>query len=148
MTELEIYKEQYNAESDYIEKPTKALASQWLDAKIEEMEHLNRIYEQQGYDLAWGDLDDDRGDYEYTIEVCGFSPVYSKQFHVYSGINKLAEILGAGLSEAQRNDGIYEYSFGYKGYRVFQISEVRHGKFAGCEDVREMEMTESKLKPN
>lgn len=136
MTELEIYKEQYTGDADYIGKPTKALASQWLDAKIEEMEHLNRICEQQGYDLAWGELDDAKGDYEYTIEVCGFSPGVRKQFHVYSGINKLAEILGATLSEAQRNDGIYEYSFDYKGYRVFQISEVRQGSLWGCEDER------------
>ena len=121
MTELEIYKEKYNDDNvTYIDKPTKELVKQWLDAKIDTLEYLNRIYRNQGYDLKWGELDERRGDYPNGIEICGFVQPLYKAVHIYSGIEKLAEILGKGLASETDSNGI-NYFFWYKGYKVFQI---------------------------
>ena len=123
MTELEIYKEKYNDDNvTHIDKPTKELAEQWLDAKIEALEHLNRIYHNQGYDLKWGKFDDRAGEYPNSIEICGFTANLCKMVHIYNGIKKLAEILGIGVASETDSNGI-NYFFWYKGYKVFQIGE-------------------------
>lgn len=121
MTELEIYKEKYNDnDTTYIDKPTKELAEQWLDAKIDVLEHMDRIYCNQDYDLKWGEFDERRGDYSNGIEICGFCQYSFKMVQIYKGIQKLAEILGTTLtSETNSND--INYFFLYKGYKVFQI---------------------------
>lgn len=123
MTELEIYKEKYNDDNvTYIDKPTKELAEQWLDAKIDALEHMNRIYRNQGYDLKWGEFDKCVGDYSNGIEICGFCQPPFKMAHIFNGIEKLAEILGTELASETNRNGII-YFFLYKGYKVFQIGE-------------------------
>ena len=121
MTELEIYKEKYNNdEITHIDKPTRELAEQWLDAKIDALEQLNRIYRNQGYDLEWGEFDFHKGEFPNSIEICCFSANLFRVVHIYNGIEKLAEILGTGLATETDSNGI-NYFFWYKGYKVFQI---------------------------
>lgn len=121
MTELEIYKEKYNDDNvTYIDKPTKELVKQWLDAKIDVLEHMDRIYRNQGYDLKWGEFNERRGDYSNGIEICGFCQPLFKMVHIFTGIEKLAEILGTCLASETDSNGI-NYFFMYKGYKVFQI---------------------------
>lgn len=123
MTELERYKEKYNDDNvTHIEKPTKELAEQWLDAKIDVLKHLDKIYHNQDYDLAWGEFDDHAGEYPNSIEMCGLSRNLYNMVHIYNGIQKLAEILGVGLASGIDSNGI-NYFFLYKGYKVFQIGE-------------------------
>ena len=123
MTELERYKEIYNDDNvTHIEKPTKELAEQWLDAKIDVLKQLDRIYRNQGYALAWGEFDDRAGEYPNSIEICGLSRNLYNMVHIYNGIKKLAEILGVGLASEIDSNGI-NYFFLYKGYKVFQIGE-------------------------
>ena len=123
MTELEIYKEKYNDdETTHINKPTRELAKQWLDAKIDALEQLDRIYHNQGYDLEWGEFDDRAGKYPNSIEICGFTANLFKMVHIFNGIEKLAEILGTGLATETDSNGI-NYFFWYKGHKVFQIGE-------------------------
>lgn len=123
MTELELYKEKYNDDNvTYIDKPTKELVKQWLDAKIDALEHMNRIYLNQGYDLVWGEFNRRVGYYPNGIEICGFVPNIFKAVHIYDGIQKLADILGKDLASETDSNGI-NYFFMYKGYKVFQIGE-------------------------
>lgn len=123
MTELEIYKEKYNDDNvTYIDKPTKELVKQWLDVKIDALEHMNRIYCNQGYDLKWGEFNGRVGDYPNGIEICGFGQPLYKAVHIFNGIQKLAEILGTGLASETDSNGI-NYFVMYKGYKVFQIGE-------------------------
>ena len=113
VTNLEEYKELYQNDS-HIE-PSKELAEKWLDAKIDVLEHLRRIYEHQNYPLVWGDLEN--GEYPNDIRVCGLAGVFKNDVHIYRGIDKLANLLGEELL----TDGQYQI-FYYKGYRVFEIN--------------------------
>ena len=123
MTELEIYKEKYNDDNVVcIDKPTKELAEQWLDVKIDALEHINRIYRSQGYGLEWGEFDSDKGEFPNNIEICAFFSNIFKTVHIYNGIQKLAEILGKDLASETDSNGI-NYFFMYNGYKVFQIGE-------------------------
>lgn len=121
MTELEVYKKAYrNKDTKYIKELTKELAEQWLDAKIDAIEHINRIYFEQGYDLAWGDFNEEEGDFSNEISFCGFVSADIRKVHIYKGIEKLAKILGVGLSSYYNANGL-NYYFIYKGREVFQI---------------------------
>ena len=123
MTELEIYKDKYNNDNViHIDKPIKKLAEQWLDAKIDALEQLDRICRNQDYNLEWGEFDFHKGKYPNSIEICGFSAYSYRMVHIYNGIEKLAEILGIGLATETNINGI-NYFFWYKGYKVFQIGE-------------------------
>lgn len=126
MTELEVYKEEALVnDASRISKPTKKLAEQWLDAKIDALEQLRRICRYQSYPLMWGDLDEDAGEYPNEIEICGMSSSLDTGVHIYKGIEQLAELLGVELEKEERYDkrNPYDYTFRYKGYRVFQIGE-------------------------
>ena len=125
MTALETYKEAFANEVLHIDKPTKELAEQWLDAKIDALEQLRRICEHQKYPLTWGDLDEDDGDYPNEIDICGMASSLDIGVHIYRGIEQLAELLGKELRKEGRYDkeNPYDYVFDYKGYRVFQIGK-------------------------
>ena len=117
---LQEYRDAYLNDADYFEKPTKELAIAWLDAKIDALEHLDRIYRNQGYNLEWGEFDVHKGEFPNSIEICGFNGNLFRRVHIYNGIEKLAEILGTGLATETDSNGI-NYYFLYKGYKVFQI---------------------------
>ena len=114
---LQEYRKLYK-ESDYFDKPSKELAEAWLDAKIETLDHLNRIYRNQNYNLVWGDLDKESGNFPNEVSICGLVSTIFDSIHIYNGIEKLAELLETDLE----NDG-ERLSFQYKGRKVFQISK-------------------------
>lgn len=108
---LEEYKAKYKGK-ETIEKPTKELVEAWLDDKIEVLKQLSA----HRFDLVWGDNTDN---YVNRISVCGF---HSKvELHIHEGIEKLAGILGKDLEFSRLEEYGFEYSFTYKGVRVFEM---------------------------
>lgn len=121
---LEKYKKKYIETDDTdFETPTKELVEAWLDDKIEARKAINNISREHGFSLVWGDYNDSSGDFENEIMVCGFS-TSSFGLHIYSGIKLIADILGEKLEKKNREDTEikYEYSFLYKGVKVYEIS--------------------------
>lgn len=137
MTELEEYKDKYFDDNCYnFEKPSKELAEQWLDAKIEVLEQIRRISREQGYNLIWGGFREDTGDFQYEVQTCYLSDPLTSGVHIYQGIDKLAEVMGVKLTETHEPRR-WEYSFQYKGYKVFQIGDYQYEKFYdGKDDMR------------
>jgi len=93
----------------------------WLDEKIEAVKQIAEIKKSTDYSLVWGRLVD--GEYENEVGLCAWEP--KLQLHIYEGIEHIADVLGIPL-ECEENRGTpydYEYSFNYKGVRVFEISE-------------------------
>lgn len=118
---LEEYRAAYDREEDF-GQVTKELMQAWLDERIEAVKQIAEIKKSMDdYPLVWGRLVD--GKYENTVELCGWEPKY--QLHIYEGIEHIADVLGIPL-ECEENRGTpydYEYSFVYKGVKVFEISE-------------------------
>ena len=118
---LKEYKEAYDREEDF-GQVTKELMQAWLDERIEAVKQIAAIKKSMDdYPLVWGRLVD--GEYENTVELCGWEPKY--QLHIYEGIEHIADVLGIPL-ECEENRGTpydYEYSFVYKGVKVFEISK-------------------------
>lgn len=101
--------------------PSKKLAEEWLDAKIAAMDQISKICREKGYGLVWGEYDSEKGEFENEVDVCRMIP--QNDYHIYTGIDKLAKIIGAELNKKKRNDrdNPWEYYFMYKGAYVFQI---------------------------
>ena len=120
---LQEYRDAYLNDADYFEKPTKELAIAWLDAKIDTINQIDRIIDNQGYNLVWGDVID--GEFENEIQLCGLSRSVSNSIHVYNGIDKLADLLEVHLLEKDRNDEDYPYLyyFYYRDRKIYQISK-------------------------
>lgn len=83
----------------------------WLDANVEARRRV--------FDLL---------KFDENIRACELD----LSIHVFSGIEKLAEVAGVPLNESIRGDAEYpyQYSFVYKGIKVFQIEKGR----LVCED--------------
>lgn len=121
---LEEYKKKYIETDDTdFETPTKELVEAWLDDKIEAQKTIDNIIREHGFPLVWGDFNKSSGDFENEIMVCGFSTSFFG-LHIYSGIKLIADILGKKLEKENRKDTEikYEYSFLYKGVKVYGIS--------------------------
>lgn len=121
---LEEYKKKYIETDDTdFETPTKELVEAWLDDKIKAQKAINKISIDHGFALVWGDYNKSSGDYENEIMVCGFSTSFFG-LQIYSGIKLIADILGKKLEKENREDTEikYEYSFLYKGVKVYEIS--------------------------
>ena len=121
---LEEYKKKYIETDDTdFETPSKEFVEAWLDDKIEALKAINNISIEHGFELVWGDYNKSSGDYENEIMVCGFSTSFFG-LQIYSGIKLIADILGKKLEKENRKDPVikYEYSFLYKGVKVFEIS--------------------------
>ena len=93
----------------------------WLDDIVSYVKRSKNIY----YDLCWGHLDTDAGEYENNIRAC---EPRADCVHIFDGIDKLAEILGYELKKEINNKdnyGVYEYTyyFEYKGLKIFQLEE-------------------------
>lgn len=129
---LQEYKTKYIESDDTeFETPTRELAEAWLDAKIDAKRQMDRICHEQNYDLAWGEFDEEHGDFANKIEVCGMTAGIYNELQIYHGIDLLADLLGAELKEEKRNDDDYrwEYSFDYKGVNINQINHHRLNGF-------------------
>ena len=117
---LQEYMAAYDREEDF-GQVTKELMQAWLDERIEAVKQIAEIKKSTAYPLVWGKLVD--GEYENEIDLCAWEP--KLQLHIYEGIEHIADVLGITL-ECEDNRGMdydYEYSFFYKGVRVFEISK-------------------------
>lgn len=112
------YEEDFlNDDVDYIETPSKELAEQWLDAKIEALQKIYDIMVEDGLPLSYGYVED--GSFEYEIQPCGFAYyTFNKQIQIYKGIEYLSELLEITLYHREK-----ESYFLYKGYTVFQLDK-------------------------
>lgn len=118
---LQEYRAAYDREDDF-EPVTKELMQAWLDERIDALKQIEEIKKSMDdYPLVWGRLVD--GEYENEVELCGWEP--KLQLHIYEGIEHIADVLGITL-KCEDNRGKpydYEYSFVYKGVKVFEISK-------------------------
>lgn len=118
---LQEYMAAYDREEDF-GQVTKELMQAWLDERIEAVKQIAEIKKSMDdYPLVWGRLID--GKYENTVDLCGWEP--KLHLHIYEGIEHIADVLGITL-KCEDNRGMdydYEYSFAYKGVRVFEISK-------------------------
>ena len=109
---LQEYMAAYDREEDF-GQVTKELMQAWLDERIEAVKQIAEIKKSMDdYPLVWGRLID--GKYEPKLHL-----------HIYEGIEHIADVLGITL-KCEDNRGMdydYEYSFAYKGVRVFEISK-------------------------
>ena len=91
----------------------------WLDTIIDNLEAVRGNL----YDLYWGNLDIDQGEYDKKIEPCYFGDDFNS-LHIYRGIYRLATVLKCDIQTAKRRaeDGEYEERyFIYRECRVFEI---------------------------
>jgi len=118
---LQEYRAAYDREEDF-GQVTKELIQAWLDERIEAVKQIEKIKKSMNdYPLVWGRLIN--GKYENTVDLCGWEPKLG--LHIYEGIEHIADVLGIPLKcEVNRGMGYdYEYSFFYKGVKVFEISK-------------------------
>lgn len=125
---------------DSFEKPTREMACEWLDAQIEYHEELQKLNEKYIFPLVYGKLLPDKGEYEHEIEhtVYGLESVlYGDQptLTVYSGIDKLAEIMGEELRVCE-HDASYPYNYWFR-YGKYIIDQIEHYPIEGVECKRE-----------
>jgi hypothetical protein len=118
---LEEYRAAYDREEDF-GQVTKELMQAWLDERIEAVKQMAEIKKSMDdYPLVWGRLVD--GEYENEVGLCAWEP--KLQLHIYEGIENIADVLGIPL-KCKVNKGTafdYEYSFVYKGVKVFEVSK-------------------------
>lgn len=112
----EEYEKLYDTEPDSIDF-TDVDVIEWLDNIVEAFKRLNECR----YDLYYGKLDREKGEYEKHIELCSND---NPRLHVFDGIDTLAEIVGCELKQFNRDeeDYPYEYYFTYKNVHVFQLN--------------------------
>ena len=113
----EEYEKLWNTEPDIIDL-TDADIIAWLDDIADALKRVNNCR----YDLYYGKLDRDKGEYEKHIELVSND---NPRLHVYDGIDTLAKIVGCELERIDRSDDDYpyEYHFTYKGVYVFQLNK-------------------------
>lgn len=93
----------------------------WLNAIVDAMQEAkNNIYE-----LSWGCLDFDKGEYEHNISPCMAGNDFNL-LHIYSGIEKLASAVGIPLAINNDHSEQYpiEYYFEYKNVKIFQLEQT------------------------
>lgn len=118
---LKEYRAAYDRNEDF-EPVTKELMQAWLDERIEAVKKIEEIKKSiNDYPLVWGRLIN--GKYENTVDLCGWESKLG--LHIYEGIEHIADVLGITLKcvDNRGMDYDYEYSFVYKGVRVFEISK-------------------------
>lgn len=111
----EEYEKLYDTEPDSIDF-TDVDVIEWLDNIVEALKRLNECR----YDLYYGKLDREKGEYEKHIKLCSND---APQLHVYDGINTLAEVVKCELRVIKNNSENYPYRywFIYKGMMVYQL---------------------------
>ncbi len=120
----EKYMESLAADPDEIELE-KVDIIVWLNTLVDAMNFMRDNY----YELSWGKLDKEAGEYEYNIQPCSLSPYDYRGLHIYKGIEFLAAAVGRELLvEPFGFDAVclnykYKFYFNYKGVEVFQIEK-------------------------
>lgn len=115
----EEYQNLYETEQD-ISMPDEFIR-EWIDRIADAM----NMAKESGFDLHYGNLDKIRGKYEYNIEPCAMAPF--KEYHIYRGIDKLAEVCGEELLKVvDEDDERYPVTryFYYKGIKFFELRSI------------------------
>ena len=89
---------------------------EWLDSMIARVKEYNEAY----FDLMWGKLDYDEGEYEHKIMLC--SPQVS-EIHIYTGIDELARILKEEVQKEYFDNKYDKYFFPYNEFTIFELKE-------------------------
>lgn len=122
MTEQEqILKDIYKLEAKelYIPK-SKEIVIAWLDARIDNLKKASKQIDTWFRDLNMGLFDTERGAYAQNIYTCGYC-ITPSELHIYSGIELLADALGAYLRFELLSDEYTKYSFKYRDVTVFEL---------------------------
>ena len=83
------------------------------------------------YELAYGKLNEDEGEYENIISPC-HNELDFTSIHIYKGIIKLATIMGEELqTQYIKHTEVFEHFFMWRGVKVFELCDT--GK---AEDLR------------
>ena len=121
---LEKYLEALESEQETIEAPSKELVEEWLDKSIELWEKAEEL-KKQCHEMAWGELKD--GEYENEIDFISITTACDGYggYQCYSGIDKLAKILGAPLVKENNDTDAYKYKywFTHKGFKIYQVGD-------------------------
>ena len=115
----EEYQKLYDDEQEII------MPDEFIKAWIDNIADAMNVATDSGYELHYGKLDTVRGKYEYNIEPCSMNTF--KEYHIYRGIDKLAEVCGEDLlkivDEKETRYPVTRY-FYYKGIRFFELRTI------------------------
>lgn len=115
----EEYQDLYKKEQEII-MPDEFIR-EWIDKIADAM----NVAKESGFDLHFGNFDKIKGEYEYSIEPCAMA--LFKDYHIYRGIDKLAEVCGEDLlKEVDEDEERYPVTryFYYKGIKFFELRSI------------------------
>lgn len=83
---------------------------------------LNTVID-NSFDLKWGTFDEKRDSYDQHIEPC--MPNSYREYHIYRGIDKLAEVCGEKLLKVTNDSDRYPVKkyFYHKGIKFFELCQ-------------------------
>ena len=93
---------------------------EWLDAQVDALIQYNNAR----YDLCWGKLNKEEGEFEHNVEPCGAGET---SIHIFRGIKYLANVVGQKLEYRVIDNPDLEfrneYFFVYRGITIFQLEK-------------------------
>lgn len=115
----EEYQELYNDDETMEITLPYEFIHEWLDNLVDA---LNTVIS-NSYSLHYGKFSRKRGEFSQHIEPC--SAYSSREFHIYRGIDRLAEVCGEQLQKVTDTDMKYPVKlyFYYKGIKFFELRE-------------------------
>lgn len=116
----EEYKKLIEDEAPEINIPDEFIR-EWIDKIADTM----NVIVDGSYELHMGNLNEKRRIYDYSIEPC--MPNSFKEYHIYCGIDKLAEVCGEQLLKITNYDRDYPVKcyFYYKGIKFFELRKAK-----------------------
>ena len=130
----EEYQSLYDAEQEII------LPDEFVREWIDNIADAMNMATNSSYGLHYGKLDLEEGQYEHNIEPCSILPF--KEYHIYRGIDRLAEVCGEELlKEVDENKDKYPITryFYHKGIRFFELRTIEDDDKQGVPQKKEME---------
>lgn len=130
------YRDRWENEENELEKPTKEMACEWLDAQIEYHEKLDALQREYIFPLAFGKLLPDKGEFEHEVihtvhgtdcVLWGYQPIMT----VYKGIEILSDIIGEELKVCE-HDASYPYNYWFR-YGKYIIDQIEHYPIKGVD---------------
>ena len=130
----EEYQSLYDAEQDIV------LPDEFVREWIDNIADAMNMADKSSYELHYGKLDLEEGQYEHHIEPCSILPF--KEYHIYRGIDRLAEVCGEVLlKEVDENKDKYPITryFYYKGIKFFELRTIEDDDKQGVPQKKEAE---------
>ena len=94
----------------------------WLDDKVEAMNKIKEAVEASPKGCFMGTIVG--GDYEVSVETCGWGNVYRPEVHIFQGIKHLADAVGEEVThEEYLSCGKDVYYFSYRGIKFFELCD-------------------------